>query len=93
MFLLNKYYDKKYGKIIASALRKGDVVYTGRTHADCFIQKPLGVLRNSEQGFMTDNNVFVDRKLALKIAKHYKQIKHKHPPYDQLLSEDLRYSS
>ena len=89
MFLRNKYYDKRYGKIIASALRKDNRIYTGKTHADCFIQEPLGVLRNAEQGFLTDNNVFVNRVMALKIAKHYKQIKHKHTPYNQLLSEDL----
>lgn len=89
MFLLDIYYNKKYGKIRSSAVRKSGVVYIGKTHTDCLIQKPLGVLKNAEQGFITENNIFVNRKLALKIAKHYKQIKYKHPPYDQLMSEDL----
>lgn len=89
MFLLNKYYDKKYGRIIASALRNTDKVYKGKTHADCFVQEPKGVLKCAEQGFLTDNGVFVDRKQALKIAKHYKQIKKKHPPKNILMSEDL----
>ena len=89
--MFNKYYDTKYGRIIASALRKENKVYTGRTHADCFIQEEKGVLKNAEQGFITDSGVFVDRVQALKIAKHYKQIKYKHPPYNELLSEDLLY--
>lgn len=86
---LNWYYDKKYGKIIASAIRKGDVVYIGSTHADCLKQAPLGALRNAEQGFLTDTRLFVNRKKALKIAKHYKQIVKKHPPYNELMSEDM----
>ena len=89
MFIVNYIYDKKYGKIIASALRNGCKIYMGKTHADCFVQEEKGVLRNAEQGFITENYIFVDRKLALKIAKHYKQIKHKHPPIDILLSEDM----
>jgi len=89
MFILNKYYDKKYGKVVASAVRKDNVIYKGKTHADCFIQQPVGVLRNAEQGFVTYNGKFVNRKQALKIARHYGQIKYKHPPYNQLLSEDM----
>ena len=85
----NKYYDKKYGKIIASAVRKGGVVYTGATHADCLRQAPMGTLRDAEQGFLTDTRLFVNRKKALRIAKHYKQIVKKHPPYNQLMSEDM----
>lgn len=89
MFLFNGYYDRNYGRIVASALRKDTKIYRGRTHADCFIQEPKGILRNAEQGFVTDKEIFVDRKQALKIAKHYKQIKKKHPPKDILMSEDL----
>lgn len=89
MFITNYIYDKKYGKIVASALRKGGKVYIGKTHADCFIQEPRGVLRDAEQGFVTETTKFVNRKLALKIAKHYKQIKIKHSPKDILMSEDL----
>ena len=51
----------------------------------------MGVLRGAEQGFITETYTFVDRKLALKIAKHYNQIKHKHPPKDELLSEENVY--
>lgn len=89
MFFINWYYDRFYGKIIASALRSGSRLYAGKTHADCFTQEPVGVLRSAEQGFLTDKYIFVDRKLALRIAKHYKQIKIKHSPKNILLSEDL----
>ena len=89
MFLVNKYYDVKYGRIVASALNYNGAIYKGKTHADCFKQEPIGVLKCAEQGFITSNNVFVNREKALKIAKHYKQIKHKHPPHNQLMSEDL----
>lgn len=89
MFIFNGYYDRKYGRIVASALRLNDKLYKGKTHAECFVQEPKGVLRLAEQGFITDNGIFVDRKQALKIAKHYKQIKKKHPPKNILMSEDL----
>ena len=89
MFFKNLYYDLRYGKIIASALKHSDLIYVGKRHSDCFIQKEKGILRNAEQGFYTEKRKFVDRKLALKIAKHYNQIIKKHPPYDQLLSEDI----
>lgn len=89
MFIINFIYDKKYGRIVESALRNGYTIYTGKTHADCFIQEPRGVLRNAEQGFITARGKFVDRKIGLKIAKHYKQINHKHSPKDELMSEDL----
>lgn len=89
MYLVDLFYDKYYGKIVSAALRKDNKVYRGRTHADCFIQRPKGELVNAEQGFVTTTGKFVNRKLALKIAIHYNQIKHKHPPEDKLLSEDI----
>lgn len=89
MFFINLYYDLRYGKIIASALKQSDNVYVGKRHSDCFIQCERGVLRNAEQGFYTEKKKFVNRAKALKIARHYNQIVKKHPPYDQLLSEDI----
>jgi hypothetical protein len=89
MLFTDKYYDIKYGHIIASALRQDGKVYSGKCHADCFMQEDKGILRNAEQGFITYNGVFVNRKQALKIAKHYNQIKQKHSPEDELMSEDL----
>lgn len=83
------YYNIRYGMIMSAALKQGSKVYSGKTHADCFRQEPKGVLRDAKQGFVTSTNKFVDRKTALKIAKHYNQIKHKHMPEDELLSEDI----
>ena len=77
------------GKILSAALRRGSKIYMGKTHSDCFKQEPMGILRDAEQGFITETYTFVNRKTALRIAEHYKQIKHKHPPKDELFSEDL----
>lgn len=82
---------EKLGPIKMAALRYVDKIYVGKTHAHCFIQEPKGVLRNAEQGFITKNNIFVDRKTGLEIAQYYKQINIKHPPLDELMSEDLFY--
>ena len=89
MFFENLYYDLRYGKIIASALKKDDKLYVAKRHSDCFVQCEKGVLRGAEQGFYTEKRKFVNRKKALKIARHYNQVIEKHPPYNQLLSEDL----
>lgn len=41
------------------------------------------------QGFLTSMRRFVDRKDALKIAEQNDQVVEKHPPSDELFSEDL----
>ena len=78
-----------YKPIKCAALRKGNKIYIGKCHADCFIQESKGILRDAEQGFITEDNVFVSRKLALQIANYYNQIICKHSPEDELFSEDL----
>jgi hypothetical protein len=83
------YYDYFYGKIETAALRNERKIYKGKNHAQCFLAEPYGVLRCAEQGFVTEKGVFVGRRKAYRIAKHYNQIKHKHPPLNKLLSEDL----
>ena len=87
--MINFYYDSKYGKITHSALRKNKMIYIGKRHSDIFLQAPMGELRNAEQGFLTENHKFVNRKVGLKIAKHYNQIINKTPPKDVLFSEDM----
>lgn len=79
----------EYGKIICSGISKDGKIYTGKTHSDCFRKAPKGYLRNGIQGFVTEDNQFVDRFTALEIAEYYNQIVKKHPPYDQLMSEDM----
>ena len=90
MWLIDKYYDKRYGRVLCAAIRNSKKLYRGRTHAECFVQEPKGVLRCAEQGFITERNKFVDRYVALKIARHYNQIQFKHPPKNMLYSEDLK---
>lgn len=86
---MQKLYKDKYYPIMCSAVRKGTLIYIGKNHAECFIQAPKGALRNAEQGFLTKSGLFVDRVLGLEIAMHYGQVKHKHPPLDELMSEDM----
>ena len=74
---------------LVDSIKKNNMLYIGANHAECLKKAPKGMLKNAEQGFLTDNQIFVDRKLALKIAKHYKQIIKKHPPYNELMSEDM----
>ena len=79
----------KYSPIKEAALLKDGKIYTGINHAECFKQRPKGELRNAIQGFVTEDNFFVNRKEALSIAEYFNQIKFKHEPKDELLSEDL----
>lgn len=79
----------QYGKILNAAVKKDKVIYVGKNHSECLQQRPAGELRSAEQGFITESGDFVDRKLGLQIAQFYDQIKHKHPPYDELMSEDM----
>lgn len=81
-------YDE-LGRIECSAIKKDDFISCGANHSDCLKMAPRGYLQNGEQGFLTERGFFVDRVLGLEIAKYYNQIKKKHPPLDELLSEDL----
>ena len=82
---------EKYGRVVCAALLHNNCIYTSRLgHYAIFPMEPIGVLKKAQQGFVTENGYFVDRELGLLIAKNYKQIESKHPPLDQLLSEDLK---
>ena len=56
--------------IVAAAIRKDGVVYTGHRHpnilqdADTVHGLGFGGLKNGEQGFVTDTGEFLDRKQA-----------------------------
>lgn len=77
--------------IKSAALRSKDgKIYTGEYHGIIFQQEPKGILRNAEQGFITTDGKFVDRKEALKIAIENNQIITKHGSEYELFSEDLR---
>ncbi len=80
-----------YGKIVcASLLKDNKIYYTFKNHGTIFILEEKGVLKNSIQGFITENGYFVDRILGLEIAKHYNQIEFKHQPENELFSEELK---
>ncbi len=84
------YYDE-YGKIVCAALLHNNCIYMSKKgHHGIFVMEPIGVLRNAIQGFVTENGYFVDRIVGLSIAEYYNQIDIKHPPYDELSSEDLK---
>lgn len=78
-------------KIVKSAIRYNDKVYTGFDHGECFKQIDKDTIKDCdklEQGFITDKNEFVDRQQALDIAYKAGQI-----PYEKnnhcLISEDV----
>jgi hypothetical protein len=77
-----------------AAIRKDGIIYIGHRHphcirvmVECRVSKP--VTKDAEQGFVTDEGVFVDRQEALKIAIENNQIITKHGAKDELYSEDL----
>ena len=85
--------------ITASAIqRKSDgKVWIGKRHGDCIRQiveetgqRPVDRFRFT-QGFVTDDNHFVDRQEAFKIAVECNQLLNKEEPWAQptLMSEDL----
>ena len=82
---------EEYGRIVCAALLHKEAIYMAKEgHYAIFTMEEKGVLRNAIQGFVTENGYFVDRTLGLMIANYYNQIQEKHPPEDQLLSEDLK---
>ena len=82
---------EKYGRIICAALLHNNCIYMSKKgHYAIFPMEPIGVLRNAEQGFVTENGYFVNRELGLFIAEYFNQIDVKHPPEYLLLSEDLK---
>lgn len=78
--------------IKSAAIKTSDgFIITGKNHSECFKEAiDKHPTRGAVQGFITDMNWFVDRRVALDIANHAGQIKHKHPPLNILLSEDLK---
>ena len=80
-----------YGKIVCAALLHNNCIYMSQKgHHAIFPMEPIGVLRNSKQGFVTENGYFVDRIVGLEIANYFMQIEYKYPPLTSLNSEDLK---
>jgi hypothetical protein len=59
-------FTRRIDMIVASAIKKDGVVYTGRRHNNilCDRSRPFGFLRAGEQGFVTDTGEFLDRVAA-----------------------------
>ncbi len=82
---------EEYGRIVCAALFYNGCIYMSKKgHYAIFPMEPIGILRNAEQGFVTENGYFVNRELGLYIAEYFDQINIKHPPEYFLLSEDLK---
>lgn len=80
--------------IILAAIKKDNIVYVGKNHAECFTQEPKGALRDAEQGFVTDDGDFLDRTQALEYAYSNHQISkelylERKQSLNELFSEDL----
>lgn len=76
--------------IIAPAIKtkEGKIYISRNSHSEILMLFP-NEFKLAEQGFITSEYKFVDRKEALKIAKKYKQINNKTVNNDELYSEDL----
>ena len=82
---------EKYGRIVCAALFYNNCIYMSeKGHHAIFPMEEIGVLRKAEQGFVTENGYFVNREMALCIAKHFDQVNIKYNPQDSLNSEDLK---
>lgn len=58
-----------------AAILRGTKVYIGRTHSDIMIRENIHYDHKYEEGFVTDENKFVNRREAAKIAFECGQIK------------------
>lgn len=76
--------------IVAVAIKtKNDEIYVSRnSHSELLMLYP-DKFKNAEQGFLTSDCRFVDRKEGLVIAKKYNQIITKHGLDTELYSEDI----
>ncbi len=72
----------------AAICTKEGRIFIGDSHAQIIRQWGTET-KGGQQGFCTDTGLFINRVQALKIAEKAGQIKEKHPPYNQLFSEDL----
>lgn len=70
------------------ALKSGEILVGRNNHSEILILYP-DKFKNAEQGFLTSEDRFVDRKVALKIATKWSQIKNKTGCKDELYSEDM----
>ena len=87
--------NKSSETIVKAAIRHNKKIYTGYNHGECFGELPTGTaMGESEQGFITNEGRFVNRKEAFKIATKANQITALGGTPDNyttsLISEDLQ---
>jgi len=70
------------------ALKSGEILVGRNSHSEILVLYP-DKFKNAEQGFLTSEDRFVNRKVALKIAIKWGQIKNKTGCKDELYSEDM----
>lgn len=76
--------------LVAAAIRKNEIVYTGKRHYIILGNaKPFGYLKDGEQGFVTDTGEFLNRKQAFLHAIRSKQQFIREITGGVLTSEDL----
>lgn len=76
-------------KIKCAAIKRSDgVIVIGKNHAECVQKSPEGTCKNaiSTYGFVTEDDKFITRQEAAKIAFEAGQISQ---PVDMLFSEHL----
>lgn len=67
--------NKSSERIVKAAIKHNKQIYTGYNHGECFGELPTGaVMKHSEQGFITNEGRFVNRKEAYRIATEANQI-------------------
>ena len=76
---------------VAIKTKEGKRYISRKCHAELLMLYP-NEFKYAEQGFLTSDDRFVDRKEALKIATECKQIKNKTVNNDELYSEDIFYN-
>lgn len=78
-------------RIASAAIWQDGKVYTGKNHAELIseIYSTINRRVDAVQGFVTECGAFVDREMALEIARAAGQVVRKHGSPTELYSEDL----
>lgn len=77
-------------EIVMAGVRYNNIVYDGFNHGECFKKLPIDAnMVDIEQGFITNDGEFVDRKKAFTIARKAHQLEYDYGIQKVLISEDI----
>ena len=77
-------------EIVMAGVRYNNIVYDGFNHGECFKKLPIDAnMVDIEQGFITSDGEFVDRKKAFTIARKAHQLEYDYGIQKVLISEDV----